>query len=128
MVNHDSCSVPSVFFVESRRSVVADRASEPSCLDAALRKSMLAVGQQSSCDAGASRFCRDEELIQLVARHDAEAKRRADWSDDAQSWQCCFQAFAEAFERARACELSGEDLGMCILPAVIPNLRQLVEL
>ena len=95
LVDYRSDPMPTAFFVESCSSLVSDGACEPSRSGAALRKASLSIGNQRGCDTRSSRWCRDVELIELVALNDAKSKRLTTRTYDSHIRKCCLKSVSE---------------------------------
>ena len=82
----------------------------------------------SRASARTTRFRGDKELIKLVSLDDTESNRCASGADDAQVFKVFMKSALEALQRAEAGELYRDDLPVRVLPGVVPDLRQVIDL
>jgi hypothetical protein len=127
-VHHGAGRAPSALFVESGGALISNRAGEPRGLDPSVGKPGFGIRYQPGRGARTTRRRRHEELIDFVAFHDAEADRGARWPDHSNLGQVDPQPLPETLQRAQPCEFGRDDLGMCLMPSIEPELRQPIEL
>lgn len=127
-MEHRAGPRPALLLVERGGSLIADGASKPSGRDSRFRHARFAIGKQGGADAGASPMRRDVELVELVATYHAESDRRVDFAGDANTRQRCEKPLLEALQRPVSSQFGRQDFGMSILPAVVPDLRQRLDL
>ena len=70
----------------------------------------------------------DEQLIQLVVFHDAESPWIAGRTDDAHIGKGVCEPFAKALERTKPRQCDWDDRRVCILPTVVPDLSERIQL
>ena len=67
-------------------------------------------------------------MIELVALDDGETNRGARRTHDAYVRQSCHKSLSKTLARAKTDQFCGHDSRVAILPAVVPNLRQSIDL
>ena len=71
---------------------------------------------------------RHEQLIELVVLHDAETRRRTGLTDDTNIRERGTKPFSKIRQRANAREWRRNQMGMCFMPAVEPELCEWIDL
>ena len=121
LVRNGRNSTPSALFIEARSSIVANRACEPRCFHAAFRQPVFCIGDQHAGDFRSACRRRHVELIEFVAFQDGESDWSAGRACDSDIRKGLSQPVSKALERAVSLQFSGQNLGMGVLPAVVPN-------
>jgi hypothetical protein len=96
--------------------------------EAACREPRLAVGEQPRGDARTARRARDIELIKLVVLEHAQSERCACRAHDARVAERRREPLAKTRKRARLREARRRKAGMRVLPAVVPEQGQVIDL
>ena len=71
---------------------------------------------------------RDEELVDLIVFHDAEAFGIARCAYDPNMWKRGVKPVSKALQRPGARELRRHQMGMRLTPGVEPQSRQVIDL
>src|SRR5215470_16949781 len=128
LIDHSTAAPPAVFFIELRRSIVADRAREPGYLDAIGSKPRLGIAKQRRRESRTPRSRRDVELIEFVVLDHAESDGLTRRPCDSHARKRCPKPVPEILQRAMACKFSRQDPSVSILPAVVPEPCQVIDL
>jgi hypothetical protein len=94
----------------------------------AFAETSFSIDHQSCGDTGTSRLCGNIELVQFSALQHAKANRRISHSGDPDIRQGVPKSLSEVLARAQPSELRRYDSSVRVLPSVIPDLRQLLDL
>src|SRR5688572_26958257 len=127
-VGHLTDPPPPLFLVETDRAFVADRDRQPGRLHAEATQARLAVVDELSGNVRPTRDRGDIKLIQLICLDRAEPQRAAGRPDHAGVWQRVAHSFTKVLQGTQTLEFRWHHLRVRILPAVVPELRQVVDL
>jgi hypothetical protein len=115
----------------SRRTALRDccRSRTQACrLDALFGEPCLCASHQRRCNARATCLARHKKLIKLVTLEDIESDRRADAAGHADIGEGGLQPRTKAIERTKADQLRPRQQRVCLMPAGMPQPREIIDL